>query len=171
MNSQTETDDAPTCDSCGTTENVQELTLPDSDAVLGHECEDCLEESVEEINAEMDAEAEEAADAYEVEVAPENLSPTAAHVRRVVEETAKAFIRDHRGHGFHLDSGKVWNEGGYGDGYGVVFTLAFTDEEVRHAFFESSEDYYEDYPEGVESRLNEGYFEWIKGFAFELIRD
>lgn len=167
---------ADECEECGTTENVQELTLPEGDATVGHMCDECLNESVSEMKAELDEEARQAAEAFaasETTTSRENLSPNASHVRRVVEETTEAFLRDGRGYGFLSESLKVWNEGDYGDGYGVVFTLPFQDEEVRHAFFESTDDdeYYEGYPEGVASRLNSGYVEWVNGFTFEYIQD
>jgi hypothetical protein len=172
------TDDANECDECGTTENVQELTLPEGDAVIGHMCDSCLSEEVAETTARMEQEAQEEAEAFEgVEVKSDgNLSPTASHVRRVVEETFRDFLASGKGVYF-ADEPTVWDRGDYGtnphgDPYGVVFTLGFQDRQTREAFFHSKDGddgHYDNYPEGVESRLNSGYFEFVRGFAFEYI--
>lgn len=125
----------------------------------------------EEIEAEQEAEAQEAAEAFEgVEVKSDgNLSPTASHVRRVVEETFRDFLAE----GYEVmfaGEPTLWDSDDYRTGANPVFTLPFKDERTREAFFHSTtdeDDYYDSYPAGVEERLNSGYFEWENGFTFE----
>lgn len=169
--------DAAECEECGTTDDVRAITYPETDTVFSRLCGDCLDEQVAEIEADREREAREEADAFEgVTVKSRgNLSPAASHVRRIVEETFRDYLAAGKGVYF-ADEPTLWDRGDYGtnahgDPYGVVFTLGFQDHEVRDAFFHAGGEggHYENYPEGVESRLNSGYFEQIYGFAFEYV--